>query len=88
MVISIKYCGGCNPRYDGEAQVKRIEAAIGAELVPFDPHSPPDISIVVKQCPMKCIEASAFPGRINTFLIDTSKKTDEVIKQLKQILDY
>ena len=37
MVISIKYCGGCNPYYDGEVQVKRIEAAIGAQLVPFDP---------------------------------------------------
>ena len=33
---AVKYCGGCNPRYDRVALVRQLEKDIGAPLVPAE----------------------------------------------------
>ena len=38
MTVGIKYCGGCNPRYDRVAAARRLEAAFpGLTFTPARP---------------------------------------------------
>jgi hypothetical protein len=62
--IRVKYCGGCNPRYDRVALVKRIEERLRgkASLVGAEDNG---ISLVlaVEGCSTACADLSPFAGQ-------------------------
>ena len=55
MTVGIKYCGGCNPRYDRAAAVRRLHAALpGAAFVNAVPGQRYDALLVVCGCSARC----------------------------------
>ena len=62
--IRIKYCGGCNPRYDRVALVKQIEERLSgkASFVATDSNG---ISLVlaVVGCSVACADLTPFAGQ-------------------------
>ena len=62
--IRVKYCGGCNPRYDRVALVKRIEEMLSgkASLVGAEGNG---ISLVlaVEGCSTACADLKPFEGQ-------------------------
>ena len=56
MKVRVKYCGGCNPRFDREAEFERLEVAFpDAEFVVMgDDEGPFDYVIVLCGCPAAC----------------------------------
>lgn len=59
MKRAVKYCGGCNPRYDRAALVRRLEAALGQPLLPALPGESYDEVYVICGCTARCADISA-----------------------------
>lgn len=54
--IGLRYCGGCNSRYDRVALVRRMEAQFpGWDLVPARPQTEYAALVVVCGCPARCV---------------------------------
>ena len=53
---AVKYCGGCNPRYDRVALVRQVEKEIDAPLVPAETGTVYDELYVICGCSARCAE--------------------------------
>lgn len=62
-VVGLRYCGGCNPRYDRVAAVERLRARLPAvELRPAAPGQ--EAALVVCGCPARCAGVSDLDGAL------------------------
>ena len=58
-VVGIRYCGGCNPRYDRVALVKRLMSFFpDSEFVPAQKATAYPAVLVVHGCPSRCADVS------------------------------
>lgn len=70
MVIGIKYCGGCNPRYDRVAQVEQLKARFPQHTyVSAAAASDCDVWLVVCGCTAACADRSALRAEKQLFLL-------------------
>lgn len=54
--IGVRYCGGCNPRYDRVALVKQVAGCFpGVDFVPAQPGEHYPAALVVCGCPALCV---------------------------------
>lgn len=54
--IGVRYCGGCNPRYDRVALVKKLESFFpGERFAPAQPGAQHPAVVAVCGCPNKCV---------------------------------
>lgn len=63
--VGVRYCGGCNPRYDRVSLVKRLESFFpGVAFVPARDGTGYPAALVVHGCPTRCASTSglAVPG--------------------------
>jgi 4-hydroxybutyrate CoA-transferase len=61
--IRVKYCGGCNPRYDRTAVTARLRAAFPLLEVAESPGGDADLFVaVVCGCPSACAEHEHLRG--------------------------
>lgn len=68
--IGVKYCGGCNPRYDRAALVARLSSALTpAHLVPAVPGEEYDALLVVCGCAACCADTGGLYARIGGFTL-------------------
>lgn len=59
--IGVRYCGGCNPRYDRVAAVQRLRELLPeAELAPAAPGQ--RAALVVCGCPARCAGVDGLTG--------------------------
>ncbi len=75
MKIGIKYCGGCNPRYDRKAVVKRLIVDL-MEKVPVKTDQDltnVDLIVKVSGCRISCAHTESSP---NCPIIELSDQTD------------
>jgi hypothetical protein len=68
--IAVKYCGGCNPYYDAQAEKAAVEMRLGYALAPYDPADPPDICLLLKQCSSDCFTDPAQWSLHQTVLLE------------------
>ena len=65
--IGVRYCGGCNPRYDRVAVVNKLASLLPqAELVPAQAGAAYAGALVVCGCPSRCAGGDGLavpPGR-------------------------
>lgn len=55
LAIGVRYCGGCNPRYDRVAAVRQLARLLpGYELGPAQPGETYPAAVVVCGCPARC----------------------------------
>jgi len=62
--IGLKYCGGCNPKYDRMQAVESIKKRL-EEKVDLVSYEDPDAeeTLVVTGCPTACVDLKPFEGR-------------------------
>ncbi len=61
--IGIKYCGGCNPRYDRRKLAERIQEEFGVRIRPLDSDLMYDLIIVLNGCTTKCANLKNLKSR-------------------------
>lgn len=80
MKRAVKYCGGCNPRYDRTALVRNLEDHLQARLCPAGPGETYDMVYVVCGCPSRCPDLSELTAQRFEFLdhpIEAASITEE-----------
>ncbi len=80
--IGLKYCSGCNPKYDRTAKVRFIMDALGdkVEFVNYQAMDA-DYILLVTSCDAGCAELNRFEGekaRIIATMSDAEKFVEEV----------
>jgi hypothetical protein len=79
--ILVKYCGGCNPRYDRVALVEKLAASLKgkAELV-YSESEGVDMVLAVQGCETACTDLSAFQD-LEIRSITSVEEGDKFIKE-------
>ena len=84
MRIGVKYCGGCNPRFDRRALVARLrqsfpEHDIREGLSAQAEHFAPDLALILNGCSSACADHDDFTGSLGKVVIDSAEGYDEVL---------
>ena len=72
MKRAVKYCGGCNPRYDRVALVQALEKAFGETLSPVRPGEQYDELYVVCGCTARCADLTGYRAE-RIVVLDSNK---------------
>ena len=79
----VRYCGGCNPRYDRVAAVDTLRRRFpAADFVPD--HPAPAATLLVCGCPVQCIAREAGPEALR--LTDLAE-LEKVAQAIAGVLD-
>lgn len=84
MVCGVKYCGGCNPRFNRTKffnNVKKACPEIDFQYV--QPDVVYDRLLVIQGCPSKCANISNIQVEGDTFKIAEENQFETLITQLK-----
>ncbi|MCI2062691.1 MAG: hypothetical protein LKJ83_07955 [Eubacteriaceae bacterium] len=82
MIIGIKYCGGCNPRYDRTGAVRSLASAMPyAEFRPAAGKE--DYIIIVCGCPAECADHSALTAGRGKIIVHDKEKAAEIKEQIE-----
>lgn len=80
MDINIKYCGGCNPKFDRTAFVKEIIEKLG-ERKDLKPGRDNEITLLVSGCERECL--SALKGE-HTIAINHLSNIKDIMKEIEE----
>ncbi len=86
MLVGVKFCGGCNPRYDrGKAyEAIKKELAGTAELVIAEEGGEYDFLLVIGGCTNCCASYSQYHAKHGPIKMWDEAHMDDVIKKLKK----
>jgi 3-hydroxyacyl-[acyl-carrier-protein] dehydratase len=81
----VKYCGGCNTRYDRVAFVEKLRPEFPAvEFLAASAFTPlADIVLVVCGCPSKCASHGHLRGRYAKLVVESLEEYDEVQQKIE-----
>jgi hypothetical protein len=61
--VGVKYCGGCNPRYDRVSLVEDLKARLGREIEWVSPEDDDlDLVLAIEGCQTACADLAPFEG--------------------------
>ncbi len=91
--ISIKFCGGCNPRIDRGAIAKKLSEALAVSGIETSFNQlTGDLIVYLSGCTANCAQrysSSAIPGitvsgaMVDACAVDESKLVDEIMNRVK-----
>ena len=85
MTIAIKYCGGCNPRFDRVAAAAQLAAAFPhLSMVPARSGAPADLLVVLCGCPSRCADVTHLQAS-ETLWVCRSEDLQAVYDRLQRI---
>ena len=68
--VGVKYCGGCNPRYDRTALAARLRASCPfARFTPAVPGEACDALLVLCGCTARCADRTGLSGRYGQYTV-------------------
>jgi dissimilatory sulfite reductase (desulfoviridin) alpha/beta subunit len=87
-VIAVKYCGGCNPRYDRVKLVRDLQEEFPEHNF-FNADAPnPDFVVVVCGCPVRCVKHEHITGRQGKFIAASPEDRElltEAMRRMSQL---
>ena len=84
MLLGLKYCGGCNPRYDRTALVARLKAALPeVEFQPVRPGTVYDLLLVVSGCHVECADIEGIEARLGRIGVFAAEHLEPAIEKIK-----
>ena len=88
MILRIKFCGGCNPRFDRRSIVTKIEEEYkDIKIVYSDGDEIPDLLVVICGCTAQCAEYKSIKFKYKSVVIyseDGYNKIKEAIEEIKK----
>ena len=83
--IRVRYCGGCNPRYDRVAAVERVKKLLVQRPAAADA-SPEPLDLVVCGCDTACVWKRADKENPCAFKLTSAEGVDKVIGDMATLL--
>lgn len=84
MQIGVKYCGGCNPRYDRKKFVQQLNTDLGIVCLPVGEQKDWDFVLVLCGCQNCCADHHFYHGRKGKLVVkdmdDYAQVRGEIIK--------
>lgn len=85
MRVRIKYCGGCNPRYDRKAVVERLRAEFPEdEFIEMGDEGPFDRVIVICGCSATCASHEDLYGLRGKTVLSTDEEYAALCESLRE----
>ncbi len=85
MRVRVKYCGGCNSRYDRKAVTDKLRAAFPHTVfVETDDEAPVDFVAVECGCPSECASHEDLHGRLGKMLIADEGEYERLASAIRQ----
>lgn len=82
--IRVKYCGGCNPRFDRKAITEDIRIVFPqAEVVERHAEAPVDLVTVICGCPASCASHEDLHGEYGKIVISSEEEKDKIVEAVK-----
>ena len=81
MNIYVKYCGGCNPRYDREAFVNELKERLPQHKF-SENHEDPDASMIVCGCSCACADKSGCAAPYGMITVWQRQDVGDIKEQL------
>lgn len=78
MKIGLKYCGGCNPRFERSSIAALLRRDFPAAELVSVLHGPADLTVIVCGCPAACASAEGLAGPVFTL---TGPEDYEVLRR-------
>ena len=69
MTVGIKYCGGCNPRWERGSAAARLREAFPDVRIVRAGENPADLVAVVCGCHVACADHSGLEGRCGKLVL-------------------
>ena len=89
MRIGVKYCGGCNPRYDRTGFVAQLKNELGSGNLEWVSASTAkeslDFVLVVCGCTAACAEHKDLNGLYGKIVIHTPEQYPAALEQLRRL---
>jgi len=83
MKTALKYCGGCNPRYDRGAFLTELRADF-PQLTVVDAAETPDFVLVLCGCPSRCADHGGLEGRLGKWIVDSPESGSKMKKAMEK----
>lgn len=83
MTIAVKYCGGCNPRFDRTTAVARLQAEFSQSNIGEANYLSPDLILVVCGCSSKCASHDHLSGRKGKFILSSPEEFDQIVESFR-----
>ena len=81
-VVGVRYCGGCNPRYDRTAALHALEEQFpGLRFLPAAPGQP--LTLVICGCAAQCADVSDLEGEV--LRLWAPGLPDRAVRQLERL---
>lgn len=90
MRIGVKYCGGCNPRYDRTALAARLKQELGGGVdwvSAASADAPLDFVLVVCGCTAACAEHRNLTGVRGKLVIHAQEQEAAALEQLRRLME-
>jgi hypothetical protein len=82
--IRIKYCGGCNPRYDRTALAARLRAAFPeADIAETSSDGPDYFVAVICGCPAACASHEDLHGLAGKVVIASGQEYEKLVAAIR-----
>ena len=90
MTIRVKYCGGCNPKFERSTAVDLIKEKMPEEEVFYsDTESPCDYVFVICGCTALCADHKDIPYNNAKYIVqsldETKKSVEEILATIANI---
>lgn len=78
MKVFIKYCGGCNPRYDRVKELDNFKRKYKDIEFTYDYDNDVDICLIVCGCNSACADVSFIDKNIKTYIIKSKHELEDI----------
>ena len=86
MTLVVKYCGGCNPRYDRVAFVTKVGEDFPDICIAGLGTVDPDFVLVVCGCFSHCADHEGLSGRFGKMVVTAPKDYEQLHRTLQSVL--
>ena len=86
MKMGIKYCGGCNPRYDRVEMGKRFVRMLDQSVEWVSPDDPgAEMILVIVGCDTACVDLIRFQGRY-LMVVKNEESGNSLLRRIRGLL--
>jgi 4-hydroxybutyrate CoA-transferase len=85
MTIQVKYCGGCNPRYERSGLIRLIRDDFPEVNIVYETPAEADFVLVVCGCSVRCASHGELGGLFGKRIISSADEYPLLYKELRKV---